>query len=81
MSKKIQILSSEEINQKTRRMAYQIVEENYDETELIFIGIKQRTFKAVCVAERFKLLIEIILSVFDKEKQLFKVNREAVGRR
>ena len=38
--KKVLILDNEDIAQKTRRIAYQIVEDNYDEDELIFIGIK-----------------------------------------
>jgi len=42
--RKALILNSEEIQQKTRRMAYQIVEDNYDETELIMIGIKGNGF-------------------------------------
>ncbi|MBP6732977.1 MAG: phosphoribosyltransferase [Chitinophagales bacterium] len=43
--KKIKILSAEEIQQKTRRIAYQIVEDNYDESELILIGIKPNGFE------------------------------------
>ncbi len=38
--KKTLILSSADIAQKTRRMAYQIVEDNYDEKEITMIGIK-----------------------------------------
>ena len=38
--KKVPILTNSEIEQKTRRMAYQIVEDNYAEKELILIGIK-----------------------------------------
>ena len=37
--KKVLILTSEDIQQKTKRIAYQIVENNYDETEIIMIGI------------------------------------------
>lgn len=43
--KKIKILTGEEILQKTRRIAYQIVEDNYDESELILIGIKPNGFE------------------------------------
>lgn len=57
MNKKMQILSSEEINQKTRRIAHQIVEENYDEDELIFIGIQQNGFQ---YAEQLKKEVEAI---------------------
>jgi pyrimidine operon attenuation protein/uracil phosphoribosyltransferase len=38
--KKTLILDQADITQKTRRMAYQIVEDNYDEKEIIMIGIK-----------------------------------------
>lgn len=55
--KKIQILNSEEIQQKTRRIAYQIVEDNYDESELILIGIKPNGFE---YAEQLKKEIEAI---------------------
>ncbi len=55
--KKVQILNSEEIQQKTRRIAYQIVEDNYDESELILIGIKPNGFE---YAEQLKIEIEAI---------------------
>jgi len=55
--KKVQILNSEEIQQKTRRIAYQIVEDNYDESELILIGIKPNGFE---YAEQLKKEIEAI---------------------
>lgn len=54
-TKKIQILSSEEIKQKTTRIAYQIVEENYDEKELLLIGIKPNGYG---YAEQLKKEIE-----------------------
>ena len=38
--KRVLILDNEAIQQKTTRIAYQIVEDNYDERELIIIGIK-----------------------------------------
>ncbi len=34
------ILNDEDIQQKTRRIAYEILENNYDENELILVGIK-----------------------------------------
>ena len=66
--KKNLILNSEEIKQKTKRIAYQIVEDNYDETEIVMIGIKpngfeyaeqlKKEFDAVLLAEKCaKLLI------------------------
>ncbi len=38
--KKVEILNHDAIVQKTRRIAYQIIEDNYDESELVVIGIK-----------------------------------------
>jgi len=55
--KKVQILTGAEIQQKTRRIAYQIVEDNYDESELILIGIKPNGFE---YAEQLKKEIEAI---------------------
>ena len=68
--KKIKILSAEEIQQKTRRIAYQIVEDNYDESELILIGIKPNGFeyagqlkKEIEAIDNFKVvLIELSLN-------------------
>jgi len=36
-----QIMTAEVVNKKLRRMALQVVEQNYTETQLILIGIKQ----------------------------------------
>lgn len=43
--KKTSILNHADIAQKTRRMAYQIVEDNYDEKELVIIGIKESGYE------------------------------------
>jgi len=58
--KKVEILSAEDIQQKTRRMAYQIVEDNYAEKELVLIGIKPNGLQ---YAEQLKKEIEDIGSV------------------
>jgi pyrimidine operon attenuation protein / uracil phosphoribosyltransferase len=55
--KKLKILNNEDIQQKTRRIAYQIVEDNYEETELTVIGIKPNGF---IYAELLKKEIESI---------------------
>lgn len=70
---KVQILTTEDILQKTRRMAYQIVEENYDETELILIGIQPKGFE---YAVQLKKEIEAIntLKVTLVELSLNKTN-------
>lgn len=58
--KKVQILNSEDILQKTRRIAYQIVEDNYDESELTLIGIKPNGYG---YAELLQKEIEAIDSI------------------
>jgi pyrimidine operon attenuation protein / uracil phosphoribosyltransferase len=58
--KKVKILNSEDIQQKTRRIAYQIVEDNYEETELTIIGIKPNGYG---YAELLKKEIEAIDSI------------------
>lgn len=55
--KKEQILNSDEIKQKTRRIAYQIVEDNYDEKDIILIGIKPNGYE---YAGQLKKEIEMI---------------------
>jgi len=55
--KKVLILDSESISQKTRRVAYQIVEDNYDEDELVLIGVYPNGIK---YAEQIKREIENI---------------------
>lgn len=42
--KKVTILSTEDVQQKTTRIAYQIVENNYDEKEIFLVGIKPNGF-------------------------------------
>lgn len=43
--KKVLILDDEAIRQKTTRIAYQIIEDNYDASELVIIGIKPNGFE------------------------------------
>jgi pyrimidine operon attenuation protein/uracil phosphoribosyltransferase len=58
--KKVLILDSDEIQQKTRRIAYQIVEDNYDESEITIIGIKPNGYE---YAQQLKKEIDAIDSV------------------
>lgn len=53
--KKVQILNSDEVKQKTIRIAHQIVEENYDEKELLMIGIRPNGYG---YAEQLKKEVE-----------------------
>ena len=55
--KRVLILDNEAIQQKTTRIAYQIVEDNYDERELIIIGIKPNGYG---YAQQLKKEIEAI---------------------
>ncbi len=55
--KKVLILNNEDIRQKTTRIAYQIVEDNYDENELVIIGIKPNGYS---YAQQLKKEIETI---------------------
>lgn len=83
--KKTQILSNEEVKQKTRRIAYQIVEDNYDESELVMIGIKPNGFE---YAGQLKKEIETIDGVkvalieleLNKEKPLSEEIKIALGK-
>lgn len=43
-TKQTLILSKKDIEQKINRIAYQILEENYDEKEIVLIGIKDNGF-------------------------------------
>ena len=86
MMKKIKILTSEEIQQKTRRMAYQIVEDNYDESELTLIGIVPNGFE---YAEQLKKEIEAIDDIkvvllelkLNKQKPLEEEIQLALGKK
>lgn len=42
MANKTLIIGNEKVNQKIERIAYQIVENNFDESELVLIGIANR---------------------------------------
>ena len=42
MSDKIQILNSKEVNQKIERLAWEVYEHNFEEKEIIIVGIADR---------------------------------------
>lgn len=58
--KKVLILNDDDIRQKTRRMAYQVVESNFDAKEIILIGIQP---KGLEYAKQLKKEIEAIGSL------------------
>ncbi|MGM1430229.1 phosphoribosyltransferase family protein [Sphingobacterium lactis] len=68
-SKKTLILNKEQIRQKSRRIAYQIIEDNFDEPAIVLVGIADRGY---VFAQRLqKLLLEIAP---DKSIELLRVN-------
>lgn len=75
MSKKIAILTAEDIRQKTTRIAYQILEENFAEKKMVIIGIKDngllyaRQLKAA-IEKIEKIEIELLSLSIDKSKPL-----------
>lgn len=59
--KKVLILNQEQIQKKTARIAYQLLEDNFDERSLVLVGIAKRGY---ILAQRLKALLEKI-STFD----------------
>lgn len=58
-SKKVLILDKDHIQKKTTRIAYQILEDNYDEKDLVLAGIADRGY---IFAQRLSTLLEQISS-------------------
>ncbi len=56
-TQKVLILNQEQIKQKTTRIAYQILEDNFDEKTLVLVGIADRGY---VFAQRLKALLEKI---------------------
>lgn len=57
VDKNTPILSADDIERKTKRIAYQIVENNYDEKEVILVGVRE---KGLIWAEMLRKAIESI---------------------
>src|SRR5690606_5718389 len=70
MSEKVIILNSEQIKQKTIRIAYQILEDSIDEQELVFAGIAERGY---VFAER---IIKELKKISSQRISLVKVTLE-----
>lgn len=74
-SKKTLILNKEQIRQKSKRIAYQIVEDNFDESTIVLVGLADRGY---VFAERLqKILMEIAP---DKTFELIKVTVQKTKR-
>ena len=65
---KLSILSANEISEKTTRIAFQILEDNFDEDSIVFAGIADRGF---VFAERLKTKFE---EISNKKVDLLKLN-------
>jgi len=80
MSNKKYILSKEAAEKKLRRMALEVTERNYDEQELVLIGIKDKGLIiaqkiAAYLKETFKGKIEVIeLSLNKKHPEAITIN-------
>src|SRR5690554_6257203 len=59
-TKKVLILNQEQIEKKTIRIAYQLLEDNFEETSLVLVGIAERGY---VFAQRLKALLEKISSL------------------
>ena len=59
MENRKQIMTAEVANKKLRRMALQVVEQNYDEPQLILIGIKQ---SGSVIAEKISQYLKEVFS-------------------
>ena len=70
MSKKVIILNSEQIKQKTIRIAYQILEDSIEERELVFAGIAERGYVFA------KRIIEELKKISSQEITLIKIKLE-----
>ena len=67
----IKILSQDQINQKIRRMAYEIYEQNYSATELYLAGINNNGY---ALAKRLEILL---LKITDLKIVLINVRLDA----
>jgi pyrimidine operon attenuation protein/uracil phosphoribosyltransferase len=72
MEQRKQIMTAEVANKKLRRMALQVVEQNYNETQLILIGIKASgTVIAAKIAQYLKEVFtgEVIIQELSMDKK------------
>ncbi|MGN5955021.1 phosphoribosyltransferase family protein [Sphingobacterium lactis] len=74
-SKKTLILNKEQIHQKSKRIAYQIIEDNFDEPAIVLVGIADRGY---VFAQRLQKLLQEIAP--DKSIELLRVSIEKTKR-
>ncbi|ERJ60817.1 phosphoribosyltransferase family protein [Sphingobacterium paucimobilis] len=70
-TKKTLILNKQQIQQKSRRIAYQILEDNFEEKAVVLVGIADRGY---IFAQRLQNILQEIAP--EKEIELIKVNIE-----
>lgn len=70
-TKKTLILNKEQIKQKSRRIAYQILEDNFDESDIVLVGIANRGY---IFAQRLQTILQELAA--DKNIELIKVTIE-----
>lgn len=70
-AKKTLILNKTQILQKSKRIAYQILEDNFEEKNIVLVGIADRGY---VFAQRLQAILQEIAP--DKEIELIKVNIE-----
>lgn len=81
MSKKVEILNAEQINQKIDRIAHQVYEDNFNEKEIIIAGIAERGY---LLAQRLAKIIEkispikttLVKIVLDKDATALKATTD-----
>ncbi|MBK9283327.1 MAG: phosphoribosyltransferase [Sphingobacteriaceae bacterium] len=70
MGKKVQILNTLEITQKLNRLAYQVYENNFNEKELLIVGIDGNGYKMAAV------LVEKLNKISDQKFKLGKITMD-----
>lgn len=68
-TKKTLVLNKEQIQQKSRRIAFQILEDNFEESHIVLVGIADRGY---VFAKRLQNILQEIAP--DKEIELIKVS-------
>lgn len=74
-TKRTLILNKEQILQKSKRIAYQILEDNFDESHIVLVGIADRGY---VFAQRLQKILQGFAP--DKEIELVKVSINKVKR-
>lgn len=74
-TKKTLILNKEQIQQKSKRIAYQILEDNFEEQAIVLVGIADRGY---IFAKRLQIILQEIAP--DKEIELIQVNIQKTKR-